>query len=297
MTDRSLPPLSAVRAFEAAARHLSFTRAGEELGMTQAAVSYQIRLLEERVGEPLFLRRPRQVKLTAAGARLAPHIWEAFDRMRLAFDDLARDTGGTLDINAVPTFAIHWLGAHIGRFQLDNPDLAIRIRPVNEVIDFASDGADVAIRAGKGGWPGLRRHKLLEAAYTPMMSPAVAASIGGVKQPADLMKLPILDPDDEWWGHWLGKVNLETDWLKEKRSSRMGAQVMVGAAAIAGAGVALLTPAFYERELATGALIQPFDVLGYSGDAYWLVYPEARRNAPKIRRFREWILAECGGSD
>ncbi len=297
MPDRSLPPLSAVRAFEAAARHLSFTRAGEELGMTQAAVSYQIRLLEERVGEPLFLRRPRQVKLTEAGARLAPHIWEAFDRMRLAFDDLARDTGGTLDINAVPTFAIHWLGAHIGRFQLDNPDLAIRIRPVNEVIDFASDGADVAIRAGKGGWPGLRRHKLLEAAYTPMMSPAVAASIGGVKQPADLMKLPILDPDDEWWGHWLGKVNLETDWLKEKRSSRMGAQVMVGAAAIAGAGVALLTPAFYERELATGALIQPFDVLGYSGDAYWLVYPEARRNAPKIRRFREWILAECGGSD
>lgn len=294
MPDRSLPPLSAVRAFEAAARLLSFTRAGEELGMTQAAVSYQIRLLEERIGEPLFHRRPRQVKLTEAGARLAPHIWEAFDRMRLAFDDLARDTGGTLDINAVPTFAIHWLGAHIGRFQLDNPDLAIRIRPVNEVIDFASDGADVAIRAGKGGWPGLRCHKLLEAAYTPMLSPAVAESIGGVKQPADLMKLPILDPDDEWWGHWLGKMSLETDWLKEKRSSRMGAQVMVGAAAIAGAGAALLTPAFYERELATGALIQPFDVLGYSGDAYWLVYPEARRNAPKIRRFRDWILAECG---
>lgn len=294
MANSSLPPLSAVRAFEAAARHLSFTRAGEELGMTQAAVSYQIRLLEERVGEPLFLRRPRQVALTEAGARLAPHIWDAFDRMRLAFDELSSDVGGTLNISAVPTFAIHWLGSRIGRFQLDNPDLAIRIRPVQELIDFASDAADLAIRAGKGGWPNLRCHKLLEAAYTPMMSPAVAASIGGVREPADLMKLPILDPDDEWWGHWLGKLGLDADWLKEKRSSRMGAQVMVGAAAVAGAGVALLTPAFYERELATGALIQPFDILGYSGDAYWLVYPEARRNAPKIKRFREWILTEIG---
>jgi LysR family transcriptional regulator, glycine cleavage system transcriptional activator len=294
MPDRSLPPLSAVRAFEAAARHLSFTRAGEELGMTQAAVSYQIRLLEERLGEPLFLRRPRQVKLTEAGARLAPHIREAFDRMRLAFDELARDTGGTLEINAVPTFAIHWLGPRIGRFQLENPDLAIRIKPVNEVIDFASDGADLALRAGVGPWPGLKCHKLLEAAYTPMLSPAVADTIGGVNEPVDLKKLPILDPDDEWWVHWMEKAGIDSNWLKDQRSSRMGAQVMVGAAAIAGAGVALLTPAFYERELATGALIQPFDIHGHSGDAYWLVYPEARRNVPKIRRFREWILREAG---
>ena len=294
MPNSNLPPLSAVRAFEAAARHLSFTRAGEELGMTQAAVSYQIRLLEERVGEALFLRRPRQVQLTEAGARLAPHIWDAFDRMRLAFDDLSRDTAGTLNINAAPTFAFHWLGARIGSFQLENPDLAIRLDTSNAFSAFTDNTADVAIRAGKGGWSDLRCHKLLEAAYTPMLSPELAASIGGVKEPADLMKLPILDPSDHWWAEWAETAGLDTDWLKTKRSSRMGAQALEAAVAAAGSGVAILTPAFYERELATGALIQPFEIYGYSGEAYWLVYPEARRNAPKIKRFRDWILREAG---
>ena len=294
MSSSSLPPLSAVRAFEAAARHLSFTRAGEELGMTQAAVSYQIRLLEDRIGEPLFLRRPRQVSLTEAGARLAPHIWDAFDRMRLAFDELARDSGGTLHINAVPTFAIHWLGSRIGRFQIENPDLAIRMDTANAVIDFSDNAADVALRAGKGGWTGLKCHKLLEAAYTPMLSPELAESVGGIREPADLMKLPILDPGDHWWTDWAQMAGLGTEWLTGKRSSQMDAQVMEAALAMAGTGVAILTPAFYERELATGALIQPFEIYGYSGEAYWLVYPEARRNVPKIRRFRDWILNEAG---
>ncbi|WP_244598116.1 LysR substrate-binding domain-containing protein [Pseudohoeflea suaedae] len=294
MPNSSLPPLSAVRAFEAAARHLSFTRAGEELGMTQAAVSYQIRLLEERVGEPLFVRRPRQVALTEAGTRLAPHIWDAFDRMRLAFDDLARDSGGTLNINAVPTFAINWLGSRIGRFQIENPDLAIRMETATSLIDFADNAADVALRSGKGDWPGLRGHKLLEAVYTPMLSPKLAASIGGVKEPADLMKLPILDPGDHWWSEWSAAAGLGTEWLEGMPSNRMGVQVMEAVMATASTGVAILTPAFYERELATGALIQPFDIYGYSGEAYWLVYPEARRNVPKIRRFRDWILKEAG---
>ncbi len=285
-----LPPLQAVRVFEAAARLLSFTKAGEELGMTQAAVSYQIKLLEERVGTPLFLRRPRQVTLTETGQRLAPTISAVFEQLADAFASLRQDVEGTLAISVVQTFAAQWLAQRLGSFQLEHPELAVRLDPSLALVDFARQEVDVAIRSGEGKWPGLISHRLLAANFTPMLSPDLAASIGGVKEPTDLLRLPILDPNDYWWGRWFETAGYPPPDLSGQRGSQFGAQTLEAAAAIASQGVAILTPAFYKAELASGRLIQPFDILGDNGRAYWLVYPESRRNVPKIRAFRDWIL-------
>ena len=285
-----LPPLTAIRAFEAVARHLSFTRAAVELGMTQAAVSYQIKILEERVGTPLFLRRPRQIALTEAGARLAPEVSAAFDTLHAAFAETQGRVAGTLSISSVPTFASHFLVQHLGLFQVEHPELAVRLESSPRVIDFAAEEFDLAIRGGKSIAPGLTGHKLLPADFSPMLSPRLAESIGGVKRPEDLLKLPMVDADDPWFALWFEQAGVFGYSLDMRPISRLGAQNLEAAAAIAGRGVAMLTPAFYAEDIAAGRLIQPFDLLASDGHAYYLVYPEARRNAPKIKAFRDWLL-------
>lgn len=292
----ALPPLSAIRVFESAARHASFTRAAEELGMTQAAVSYQIKILEERVGAPLFLRMPRQVELTELGRQLAPAITEAFETMRNAFASLREDAEGTLSISVLATFAANWLAHRLGSFQMRHPSLAVRLDTSDSTIDFATTNVDIAIRSGFGKWPGLEAHQLIKASFTPMLSPALAATIGGVKEPADLLRLKIIDVSDPWWNIWFKAAGIENPQMQGNTQSRLGAQHIEGRATVAGQGVGILTPAFHQIEIATGQLIQPFDILGDDGRSYWLVYPKSRRNTPKVRAFREWILSEldCG---
>jgi LysR family glycine cleavage system transcriptional activator len=291
-----LPPLSAIRAFEAAARHASFTKAAQELGMTQAAVSYQIRVLEDRVGVPLFLRRPRQVVLTEAGRSLAPAISEAFALMSEAYAAVRSGAQGTLVISTVQTFGSNWLARRLGSFQIAHPSIAVRIGTESHMVDFAREEVDVGIRSGTGNWPGLAVHMLFRADFTPMLTPRLADSIGGVRQPADLLRLPVLDPGDPWWVRWFAAAGVAADELSKRPGSSMGSQASEGSAAIAGQGVAILTRAFFSAELADGRLVQPFDLVCDDGNAYWLVYPEARRNVPKIRAFREWLLAEIAAS-
>ncbi|MDG4882270.1 transcriptional regulator GcvA [Mesorhizobium sp. WSM4884] len=287
-----LPPLQAIRVFEAVARHLSFTRAAQELGMTQAAASYQIKLLEERIGAPLFLRRPRQIELTEPGRRLAPAVSEAFAILGQAYAAARGGADGLLCVTTVLTFASNWLAQHLGSFQLAHPALAVRLDTSSRLTDFAREDVDLAIRSGGGKWPGLEAHKLLDADFTPMLSPKLAASIGGVKEPADLLRLPILDPGDVWWTQWFEAAGVAVHDLAKRPGSSMGAQAYEANAAMAGHGVAILTRALFKNELADGRLVQPFDLVGDDGHAYWLVYPTARRNVPKIRAFRDWILAE-----
>ncbi|MBV2184181.1 MAG: LysR family transcriptional regulator [Rhizobium sp.] len=282
-------PLNALRVFEAAARHMSFTRAGEELGMTQTAVSYQIKLLEENIGEPLFLRRPRQIALTDTGARLAPKVGDAFRALQEAVTGARRASDETLNLHCTATFAARWLARHLGSFQLENPTIAVRLDTSHTLIDFARTEADLAIRWGKGDWPGLRRHFLMRGHFTPMLSPALAESIGGIHKPEDLLKLSIIGPRDPWWQIWFSAAGISEVDLAGRTSSKLGAQAFEAAAAIAGQGVAILTPEFYADDVALGRLYQPFDILGEDGGHYWLVYPEARRNAPKIRAFREFL--------
>jgi LysR family glycine cleavage system transcriptional activator len=291
-----LPPLSAIRAFEAAARHASFTRAAQELGMTQAAVSYQIKVLEERVGVPLFLRRPRQVVLTEAGRSLAPAITEAFALMSEAYAAVRTGAQGTLVISTIQTFGSNWLARHLGSFQMAHPAIAVRIATDNHIVDFAREEVDVGIRSGDGNWPGLAVHMLFRADFTPMLSPRLADSIGGVKQPADLLRLPVLDSDDLWWTRWFAAAGVEAEELSKRPGRSMGSQASEGSAALAGQGVAILTRAFFAAELADGRLVQPFDLVADDGNAYWLVYPETRRNVAKIRAFREWLLAEIAAT-
>ncbi|HEV2514222.1 MAG TPA: transcriptional regulator GcvA [Devosia sp.] len=288
-----LPPLAAIRVFEAAARHLSFTRAAQELGMTQAAVSYQIKLLEERVGSPLFLRRPREVVLTEAGERLGPEVSRAFDILRSAFVDFGEREHGTLIVNTMHTFAAQWLAPRLGIFQLRHPEIAVRLETTDRMVDFGREQVDVVVRAGKGNWPGLNAVKLIDVRFTPMLSPALAATIGGVREPADILKLPLLDSDDPWWIRWLDAYGLPHDVLKQQTTPSMNMQTFDAIAAMAGQGVTLLTPEYFQRELAEGRLIQPFERVIDVGTNYWLAYPEGRRNVAKIKAFRDWVVEEA----
>ena len=287
----SIPPLAALRAFEAVARHLSFTRAAEELGMTQAAVSYQIRLLEERLGTPLFLRKPREVVLTETGALFARPTVDAFEILREAYADPSADSVSTLSISTVPTFAGAWLSPRLGKFQMNNPDLAVRLETSDNLVDFAREDISVAIRAGNGNWTGLTAQRLMDVEYAPMLSPELAKK-HDLREPADLLKLPLLDRGDRNWAVWMRQAGVDFQETAPKPGLTLTTDLHEARAALAGYGVALLTPRFFRFELATGGLIQPFPLVARNGRSYFLVYPPGRRNRPAIRKFRAFLLDE-----
>ncbi|MFD1883804.1 LysR substrate-binding domain-containing protein [Paracoccus pacificus] len=292
----TIPPLPAIRAFEATARHLSFTRAAEELGMTQAGVSYQIRVLEEKLGGALFLRRPKGIELTALGQRLAAPTSEAFELLRDTFTSPADDTG-TFSISTLPTFAGNWLSQRLGRFQMAHPHLAVRLDSQDRLVDFKREDFDVAVRHGLGKWPGLTAHKLFDIEFTPMLSPSLAEAAGAITTPADLVPMRWVDPSDPGWAIWLRDMGIDHPSCEARPGLRLGTQVHEARAAIAGAGIALLTPRFFRYELATGSLIQPFPHLSRDGKSYWLVYPTPRRNHPAIRAFRAFLNSEIAAED
>ena len=288
----SLPPLTAVRAFEAVARHLSFTRAADELGMTQAAVSYQIRILEERVGMPLFLRKPRQIALSETGMRLAPQVHQAFDLLREAFAETRNQVDNLLVISTVVTFASQWLAQNLGLFQLEHPEIAVRLDSGNAMADLINGEVDIGIRSmAEPQGNGLVSHLLVQSDFTPLLSPALADSIGGIRRPEDLLKLPLLDAQDEWVEQWFAAAGVPGYSPVGRPNFSLGVQSLLATAAMAGQGVTMLTPAFFRDEIATGRLLQPFDLLAPAGRGYYLVYAESRRNALKIRTFRDWMLA------
>lgn len=288
---RQLPPLSAVRVFEAAARRENFTAAADELGMTQAAVSYQIRLLEDRLGQKLFRREKQRVTLTDAGRRAAAGAGRGLDEIEAAFAELRADDDGTLGITTTITFANTWLAWRLGGFQLAHPDIAVRLTADNAVADLGAGGFDVAIRGGRGPWPGMEARRLLEQDYTPMCSPAFLAAQGGTIAPRDLLRLPLISPHDPSWATWLEDAGLG-EAVGDLQGVRLDTQANDGHAAIAGQGVAMLTPFFWKNDMADGRLVRLSAQVSSSGLAYWLVYPEHRGRVAKIRRFCEWLLDE-----
>jgi LysR family glycine cleavage system transcriptional activator len=195
------------------------------------------------------------------------------------------------------TFAAQWLAPRLGIFQLMHPEIAVRLETTERLVDFTREEVDVVVRAGKGQWPGLMATKLIDVRFTPMLSPALAASIGGVKEPADILKLPLLDSKDPWWVIWLQANDLPLDILREQTAPSLNMQILDAAAAMSGLGVTLLTPAYFQRELADGRLIQPFERVIDEGNGYWLAYPEGRRNVPRIKAFRDWIVAEAAQAE
>lgn len=288
---RIIPPLAAVRVFEAAARHLNFTAAGAELGMTQAAVSYQIRLLEERLGLRLFLREKGRVRLTDAGAQAAPLINSAFDRMGAAFADLRRDDGMLLTISASITVAARWLAPRLGRFQLAHPDLAVRLDSNNALVDFTRDPADVAIRFVERPADDLQADRLFAARPTPMASPAWLAD-HPLRTASDLLRVPRLTADDPWWLMWFQAAGLAVP-DAAPQGLRLDSQATEGIVALAGQGIAMMEPRMWPQEIAQGQLVAPFPITARLQQCYWLVCPAARRNSRKLRLFRDWLLAEA----
>ena len=288
----NLPPLSAIRAFEAAARHGSFTKAAEELGMTQAAISYQVKLLEDRVGTPLFLRQARKVVLSEAGKRLAPGIEEAFQRLGAAFASLRETDQNVLSMTVVSTFCTNWLVPRLGSFQLAHPNIAVRLDASARTVDFTKEDFDLGIRGGKGVWPGLKSHPLIPLDMTPLASPEFLARVGKINEPADLLKLPLLDWDDICWRQWFKVAGVDDPKFNGGPYIAAPTQQMLGLAAVAGQGIAMLTPAFFPTELKSGRLVRVSDITYRDEQRYWLVYPEDRAKSPKIRAFREWLLAE-----
>jgi LysR family glycine cleavage system transcriptional activator len=288
---RHIPPLQAVRAFEAAARHENFTSAAAELGMTQAAVSYQIRLLEERLGVPLFIRSKRRVTLSDAGRRAAPLVSGAFDTLSDAFGTLIAEDEAVLSISTTQTFAANWMAPRLGGFQIERPELAVRLHTDAALVDFARDEFDVAVRSGAGGWPGLRQHFLFRLHTTPMCSPDFRAR-HPITRPEELFQVPRLSPDDSWWKFWFAAAGVAAPDERAGRGIRLDTQVAEGMAAIAGQGVGMLSPSMWQSELTSGRLIQLFPLTLIEGPSYWLVYPEHKRAQAKIRAFRDWILAQ-----
>jgi len=294
--------MAAVRAFEAAARTENFTAAAAELGMTQAAVSYQVKSLEERLGAPLFVRERGRVRLTPLGARLLPALTGAFDAIEAAFASHKAEDESLLTVTTTHTFANTWLAWTLGGFQMEHPDLAVRMTTSNDVVDLRSGDADVGIRAGSGDWEGLEKHRLFESSFTPMASPEcieiVERKLGRKLEPNDIPHQTLIGPGDEWWQQWFADNGVPADEsILRKAGIRLDNQANEGHAAMAGQGFALLTPLLWKGDVALGRLAVPFpDRISARGWAYWLVYPAERRMVPKVKRFREWLLPEIGVS-
>lgn len=290
-----LPPLAAVRVFEAAARHQNFTRAAEELGMTQAAVSYQVRLLEDRVGAALFVRQPRQVVLTPLGQRLAGPLSKALRDIGTVFRDVCQENQATLTISALQTMAITWLSPRLAQFQFENPQFAVRVRTSEHLVDFATEAVDLALRYGPGGWPVVAAEKLFDCHYAPLCTPELRERLQ-LREPADLLRAPLLSPEEMSWKVWFADLGLDLP-RQDGRAMSLEMQAMNVQAAMRGHGVAMAVPELFAYDIAAGRLVFAVEHAILDRWAYWVVYPQARQREHKIRRFRDWALAEARAAE
>ncbi|MBV8537798.1 MAG: transcriptional regulator GcvA [Alphaproteobacteria bacterium] len=288
---RSLPPLNGLRAFEAAARYLSFTRAADELHVTQAAVSHQVKALEARLGVRLFQRLTRSLRLTDEGQALLPDVRDAFDRLSAAVGRLSqRDARVRLTVSVLTTFALSWLVPRLPRFNARHPEIEVSLIATPRLTDFAREDVDVAIRYGTGPWPGLRRDRLLDEGLTPLCG---QRWIKKLKRPDDLARVPLLLPvnaENEDWEVWLREAGLPQ--IDTRKGTAFDSTRIAVDAAIAGAGVAIGNPYVHAEPIEEGRLFQPFDLVVPNGRAYWLVCPETTAERPKIKAFRDWITEE-----
>jgi LysR family transcriptional regulator, glycine cleavage system transcriptional activator len=292
-----LPPLNALRTFEAAARHLSFTKAADELFVTQAAVSHQIRALEEHLGAPLFRRMNRALILTDQGQVLLPAVRDAFDRLRAGVrrvEDLC--SGGALTISTTPSFAASWLAGRLGRFQALHPEIELQLSATSRLVDFAREGIDCGIRYGDGNWPGLISQRLFETTLLPVCSPSLLDGAHPLRRPADLAQhtlLHALDGVDDWrlWLHAAGVAGIDPT-----RGPKFDTIPLVLQAAINGAGVGIGRRQLVAAELAAGRLVAPFDLELPDAYAYYFVAPEVTADQPKLTAFRSWLMTEVASS-
>ena len=295
---RSLPPLTSLRAFEAAARLLSFTKAARELHVTPAAVSHQIRGLEEYLGVTLFRRTTRRLYLTEQGAQAAEHFSEGFDRILRGVDLLrSNGDGGTLTIGTTPSFATRWLVPRLGRFTRRFPDIQLRIQAGTAPVDFDRDEIDVAVRFGGGGLDGMLAVPLFGERIAPLASPSLVRQ-HSLRRPADLARVPLLHDNSmrragrrTGWPEWFraaGESNVDSGLGLHFDDGHLVLQ-----AAALGRGVALGRLAYAMDDLTARRLRLPFAPILRMDLRYHLLVPQVRANEPAVEAFRSWLAAEA----
>lgn len=295
MAHRWLPSLSALRAFEAAARHESAKQAAEELSVTATAISHQIRSLEESLGVALFLRKPRQLELTAQGRELQQVLEAAFGSISSTVERLsAKPCRQAITLSTTPAIAVRWLVPWVCMLRDSHPDIDLRFHTSHEPVALDGVTADVAIRYGDGRWPGLVAEKLLDNTFAPICSPHL-----GLRDIADLPKHPLIHFRAQGtasapihWAAWQKLANLPS--LDVSAGLVFSDETHAISAALGAQGVALMSRELIEDELKQGRLVQPFGP-EMPGKPFHLVYPESRRDDPTIRAVRDWVLAVPGG--
>lgn len=285
-----LPPMQALRAFEAAARERSLSRAAEALHLTHGAISHQIKALEEDLGVTLVERAGRGIRLTDEGERFAKRVRAAFAELAAGVQEMSqRANPRRLRVSCPPSFGARWLLPRIGRFVADNPDIDLDIGATNALADFARDDADVAIRYGFGHWPGVICEHLTDDAFFPVCSPSIANGYPP-RRPEDLTNYTLLRAEDEYWKPWFEAVGL--DWPEPDRGTLFRDSSHLLQAAADGQGVALARRTLIGKDLHNGILMRPFDVEVPAPRRFYLVYPPRMRDTPKLSAFRTWLRNE-----
>ncbi len=293
---RPLLPLSGFRTFDSAARHLSFARAADELRVTPAAVSHQVRTLEEYLGTKLFNREGRRLTLTDAGAALVPDLRLAFDRMESALDRVRPEPSrAVLSVTMPPTFATKWFVPRLDSFRAAHPDIELRLDVNDRIVAFEEANVDVAIRYGMGGYAGMIAEKLCDERVFPVCSPRLAARLA---TPSDLAHAELLHVDGNLrfdasfptWVTWLAAAGVGG--VDADRGMRFTLSTPAIEAAVDGQGVMLARHLVVAEDLATGRLVKPFALELPVRPAYYLVYPKAALRLRNVARLRDWLLAE-----
>lgn len=303
----NLPPLIALRAFEAAGKHLSFKRAAEELNVTPAAISQQIKALEDRLTLPLFHRQTRAIALTEHGHKLLPKIREGFDAFRAALAQLQPNTDTTLNISAPPSFAARWLIPRLPRFWAQHPEIALRIAGTPDNIDQATRPApqpsngnqlDISIRFGSGHYPGWQAINIFTPNCIPVCSPQLIRTDSPIKQPGDLLHYPLIQDETTSsaehpmdWRAWFAEHGINSP--QAKLGARFSNSLLAIEAAISGQGIALALHPLVQADLESGRLIIPFDHATPAPFTYCLVTSPCITNHDNVRRFCDWMCNEA----
>ncbi len=290
---RQLPPLNGLRAFEAAARHLSFTIAAEELFVTQAAISHQVKGLEDALGVPLFRRINRGLLLSEAGQTLFPAVRDGLDTMASAVRQLGdNNRQGALTVSTLDSIASAWLVPRLGNFRERHPDLDVRLTMGDALVDFARDEVDLAIRYGRGTWPGCKVQFLMSEEIFPVASPDLIASGPAIEHPRDLAKYTLLhDTLPEGWEDWFRAHGAED--VKPDGSIRIEHSHIIVQAAMAGHGIALGRSVLVRDALATGRLVRLFDISVRVGYGYYIAGAPGTWDNPRIKAMRNWLVDEA----
>ena len=292
MTGR-LPSLNGLRAFEAAARHLSFTQAASELNVTQTAISHQIKRLEQELGVRLFVRQNRSLTLTPEASQYLPGVRAAFNDLKLATDRLLRkDQDHVLTVSTLASLAAKWLLPRLSAFQEAHPGIDVRITTSTGLVDFQRDNVDAAIRYGRGQWPGVRADWLMADEVFPVCSPALANGTKPLKCPEDLRDHVLLhtsNANSDDWRLWLTAAGLPAN-LSKQPGVTFDLIFMTIQAAIDGIGVAMGRTSYVQDDIAKGRLVVPFKIALPADAGFYLVSPQARADSPKLSAFREWLV-------